>query len=90
MNNRNKKPDPNKPFPIRLGLLKPFLQRMAHDDDTCKGLADFIKNKLHDIVISDPIEGPKYQLQLKIYKQLKASKEIVGLSEEPELKGIQA
>ena len=83
-----------KPHPIRFGILKKYLRRIAANNPKCKGLTDLVRSKMEDVVIADPECGPEYVkeiLKAKITRQInKQEQEFMDLdvSKTPELKGL--
>ena len=58
-----------KPHPIRLGILKKYLERIAFKDTKCKSLTHLIRNKMEDVVLNDPECGPEYEKEIETLKQ---------------------
>lgn len=55
------------PTPLRLGILKPYLQRLAFDDSSVKSTHELMFKKLEQVVINDPVYGPEYQKEVQEY-----------------------
>ena len=89
------------PHPIRLGILKKYLERIAFLDPKCKGLTDLIRGKMEDVVIADQECRAEYLAEIveakllksmsnKIQESVKHDTELLinGIGKKAELKGI--
>ena len=58
----------SKPHPIRLGILKKYLERIAFRDPKCKGITHLIRDNMENVVLADGECGPEYIKEMEKLK----------------------